>query len=89
MDMEATLKSDQYLQRLLSESKHLFTGGIGIKQQETYQLRGIKVKQDFSFLTKIIPEFVYKQYSRIGLNEMKSLFYDKVLNYTVDEIKEI
>jgi hypothetical protein len=90
IDMEATLKSKEYLQRLIEPSSNkLFLDPDPTSSIADYELEGVKIEQNFSFLSKVIPAFIYKHFSRFGLDEMKTFYYNYVLKYSVDDIKEI
>jgi hypothetical protein len=90
VDMEATLKSKEYLQRLLEPGSKNFLGDSEQKVSLSgYESAGIRIDQNFSFLSKVIPAFVYKHFGKLGFEEMKTFYYKHVLKYSMSDINEI
>lgn len=82
--MEATLNADDYIQRLVSKEVQ-----ADQTDEEAHMDKVFKIKQNISFLAKVIPAFVYKHYAKFGIEEMQDLLYNRLLKMTVQELKDL
>ena len=68
IDMVFALKSIDFLERIFHDSEDNEYNSIKFEDHKTTL---IKIDQDLSFLSKIIPEFAFNNFTKIGVNEMK------------------
>jgi len=72
--MEVTLKSKAYLKRILSHKISLLPD---------------VPKQNLSFLTKVIPDFIFQHITKMGLQELKDFFHEKLVHFSKNDINDI
>ena len=82
--MEATLSTNDYIERLLGMDKKVY-----VLHEQEHMDKVFSVKQDLSFLAKVIPAFVYRHYSKFGLEEMQDLLYNRLLKMSEKDLLEL
>ena len=101
IDMEETLKSDDYIERLFCQKQKGITTvllnsnlsdeekrALTLEEQEHIN-KVFKIRQNISFIAKVIPAFVYRFYSKFGLEEMQDLLQEKIMSFTITQLKEL
>ena len=64
------------------ESKHT-------AKKETHHEDKLKINQDLSFLSTVIPQFIFTYFAKIGVAELNKFFFEQIIKLSLKEIKEI